>query len=69
MKLVIEKEKPDLIILTGDSVSGSSIDKTEEGIKRFHAEWQKMVSPMKSAGIPWAMALGVCISFSTFQTK
>lgn len=48
MKTVLETEKPDLVILTGDIA-------TSENVK---AAWSTVTKPMADAKIPWAVVFG-----------
>lgn len=48
MRMVIESEKPDLVVLTGDVA-------TSEDVKEA---WAAVSKPMREAGIPWAVAFG-----------
>ena len=45
---VLDAEKPDLVILTGDIVTKEPVEKG----------WRTIVEPMVSRGIPWAVTLG-----------
>jgi hypothetical protein len=58
MSTVLELERPDLAVLTGDTVSGSSIARTAQGAAQFAATWRRAVAPLQHAGTPWAMVLG-----------
>jgi hypothetical protein len=53
---ILDIERPDLVIMTGDSVSGNKWDKREVGW--FEKQYRKLVQPMIDANIPWALALG-----------
>jgi predicted MPP superfamily phosphohydrolase len=48
MKTILESEKPDLVVLTGDIV-------TSDNVK---AAWLTVIKPMIDAGIPWAVVFG-----------
>lgn len=51
---LISLEKPDLVILDGDNVSGDSCANPED----FKGAVANVASAMEDAGVPWAMALG-----------
>jgi len=48
MKMVLEKEKPDLVVLTGDVVCS----------KNTHQAWLSLSKVLIEAQIPWAVTLG-----------
>ena len=56
LRTVLQHEKPDLIVLTGDMVSGYAWD----GITSpwFAPLYEKMTSVLEEFDIPWAMTLG-----------
>jgi hypothetical protein len=53
---VLEAEQPDLVILTGDLVSGWQWNKKQKGW--FEGLHQRLTQPMISHSVPWAIALG-----------
>ena len=52
MSTILSIENPDLVVLTGDLITGNNI------IDNATAYWKEMVSPMVQAKIPWAVAFG-----------
>jgi len=52
---VLQAELPDLVIMTGDSVSGWEWDGTSGW---FAKNWERITAPMIKMGIPWAFAIG-----------
>ena len=48
ISMIIEKEKPDLVVLTGDIVTSRPVEDA----------WSIMTKPMRDAGIPWAAVFG-----------
>jgi hypothetical protein len=48
MSSIISSEKPGLVILTGDIVTSADVN----------AAWSEVTSPIRKAGIPWAVAFG-----------
>jgi len=52
-KIILESEKPDFVVITGDLVSGNEL--YEGG---FEDKWLKLTQPMKELNISWALALG-----------
>jgi len=52
MKAILEIEQPDLVMLTGDQLTGNNI------IDNATAYWEIMLQPMINAGVPWAFAFG-----------
>lgn len=54
---VLESEKPDLVVMTGDSVSGYAWSKTN-GSGWFSPLWAKLTSPMVKYNVSWAFACG-----------
>jgi predicted MPP superfamily phosphohydrolase len=55
---VIAAEDPDLVVMTGDVVSGNNIEISMEGDDIFRAEYSKAVYAMQEASIPWAFVFG-----------
>ena len=56
MSQILDQEKPDLVILTGDIVSGNAwVRKTKNFLVR---KWTSVVQPMVDRGIYWATTLG-----------
>lgn len=53
---ILAAEKPDLVIITGDLVSGYEWDGIEVGW--FAKLWRKLIAPMKKHNTRWAVALG-----------
>jgi hypothetical protein len=53
MAEVLDAEKPDLAVLTGDIIAGVG-NPTEDST----AAWKMAVEPLESRGIPWAAAYG-----------
>jgi len=53
---ILATERPDLVIITGDLVSGYEWDGREPGW--FQKRWKKLVAPMIKHNIRWAVALG-----------
>ncbi|ELR22873.1 Ser/Thr phosphatase family superfamily protein [Acanthamoeba castellanii str. Neff] len=53
---ILKMERPDLVVMTGDSVSGYAWN----GKVRpwFPLRWDQLTAPMKSLGIRWAFAVG-----------
>jgi hypothetical protein len=52
---ILETEKPDLVVLTGDCVSGYAWN----GRSGWFAEqWKKLVAPMIKGGYKWALTIG-----------
>ncbi len=45
-ELILDWEKPDLVVLTGDSVSGDIRVNLEDN-------WKMMIEPMRKRNIPW----------------
>ena len=58
MELLLDVEKPDLVVMTGDIVYGSIYEKTERGAAYLKSEYRKVYEPLQKAGVPWAMVLG-----------
>jgi predicted MPP superfamily phosphohydrolase len=53
---ILDDEKPDLVVLTGDLVSGYAWDgKTKNWME---SKWTEVVQPMVDRGIPWATTAG-----------
>lgn len=48
MKIVLESEKPDMVVLTGDIATSEKVKET----------WSTVTKPMRDAGIPWAVVFG-----------
>lgn len=56
MGAILDQEKPDLVILTGDIVSGYAWDgKTDDFVA---SKWREVVQPMVDRGIYWATTAG-----------
>lgn len=53
---IIQAEKPDLVVLTGDAIQGYSLNKTESGW--FLHRWRRMVEPMINQMQYYAYVLG-----------
>jgi hypothetical protein len=53
---ILAAEKPDLVIITGDLVSGYEWDGKEA--EWFKKRWRQLVAPMIKHNIRWAVALG-----------
>lgn len=53
---VLSEEKPDLVIITGDLVSGFMWNKKDPNW--FYEHWSKLIQPMVSHNVRWAIALG-----------
>ena len=56
MENLIVVENPDLVILSGDVVSGDDWDHTTSGW--FESVWSQAIQPMQKYQIPYAMILG-----------
>lgn len=54
-RVVLEKERPDLVVLSGDQVSGYSWDSRDGWFAR---QWANVVAEIEAAGIPYASVLG-----------
>eukprot|EP00026_Physarum_polycephalum_P007086 Phypoly_transcript_07140.p1 GENE.Phypoly_transcript_07140~~Phypoly_transcript_07140.p1 ORF type:complete len:451 (+),score=36.16 Phypoly_transcript_07140:269-1621(+) len=54
--VILDAEKPDLVIITGDLVSGYEWRGMPWGW--FKSLWEKLIAPMEKRGIRWAVALG-----------
>src|SRR5690606_10477651 len=53
---ILDKEKPNLVILTGDIVSGYAYNnKSKNWFKNL---WNKIIEPMKKREIKWSIILG-----------
>jgi predicted MPP superfamily phosphohydrolase len=50
MERVLEAERPDLVVLTGDVIAGGCQDPSRS--------WLEAVAPMEQCGVPWAAAFG-----------
>ena len=59
MIALIDRENPDLVVLSGDVVTGDAW-KVSDGTKKgwFENQWDHAVSPMTERGVPYAMILG-----------
>jgi len=53
---ILKEEKPDLVIMTGDSVSGYAWNGTTQGW--FAERWAQLTSPMMNLHYRWAFAIG-----------
>ena len=53
--IVIDNEQPDLVVLTGDAMSGTAFKHRPDKEKR---EWEKLTIPMREKGVPWATVFG-----------
>lgn len=53
---ILTNEKPDLVVITGDLVSGYMWNGKDKNWFMHH--WQQLVSPMIGRNISWAVALG-----------
>lgn len=51
MRLVLDVEHPDLVVLTGDTLGGRSVEDEQ-------AAWDHAAAPMVERGIPWAAIYG-----------
>ena len=51
MRLVLDAEHPDLVVLTGDTLGGRSVEDEQ-------AAWDHAAAPMIERGIPWAAIYG-----------
>lgn len=51
MESVLEIEKPDLVVLTGDVLAGDGCHDPAES-------WRQCVAPLESRGIPWSAVFG-----------
>ncbi len=45
---LVESEKPDLVVFTGDIVTSEFVEKA----------WLRVTAPISNAGIPWAVVFG-----------
>lgn len=52
---LLDLENPDLVVITGDMVSGYAWDGREQWYAQQHARY---IQPMQKRGIPWALTLG-----------
>ncbi|PRP75339.1 hypothetical protein PROFUN_05650 [Planoprotostelium fungivorum] len=55
---VLDIERPDLVVLTGDSISGYVWPHQNDTIGWARSTWNQMIQPMLSRDIPWAAVLG-----------
>lgn len=53
MNRILDKEKPNLVVLTGDNIDGKC--KTAEDVKKAITN---ITEPMESRKIPWAVVFG-----------
>lgn len=52
---LLDSEKPDLVVLTGDMVSGYAWDGSKSWYAQLHARY---IQPMRKRAVPWALTLG-----------
>ena len=52
---ILEKEQPDLVVLSGDQVSGYAWDYRDGWFAR---QWANVVAEIEAAGIPYATVMG-----------
>jgi pre-mRNA-splicing factor SYF1 len=62
-KAVLEAEQPDLVVFSGDMVSGweckpGGLRKPDCGPSWFAERWSQLMSPVHAAGLPYAIILG-----------
>ncbi|EFA84277.1 putative metallophosphoesterase [Heterostelium album PN500] len=53
---LLDFEKPDLVILSGDMISGYNKNFFNES--RYHHSWELLTKPMRDRNIPWAITFG-----------
>lgn len=54
--VILDAEKPDLVIITGDLVSG--YEWNHRDYNWYKSLWEKLIAPMEKRGVRWAVALG-----------
>lgn len=52
---MLSLEQPDLVILSGDMVSGFAWDGRQGW---FESHWRRLIQPLQAAGVPYASILG-----------
>ena len=55
LKTVLDQEKPDFVVFTGDMVTGYNWDKRQGWFKR---QWLKFTKTVRERDIPYAYVLG-----------
>lgn len=53
-----------LVALTGDIISGSSINNDTHGAEHAEDEWVKVVGPMQDRNLNWAITYLVLVEIS-----
>jgi len=54
IEAVLDYERPDLVVLSGDEITGEGL----KGQKEIQKYWQRVVKPLQDRGIQWTMVLG-----------
>eukprot|EP01099_Mayorella_cantabrigiensis_P002721 TRINITY_DN2200_c0_g1_i1.p1 TRINITY_DN2200_c0_g1~~TRINITY_DN2200_c0_g1_i1.p1 ORF type:complete len:320 (-),score=88.98 TRINITY_DN2200_c0_g1_i1:315-1241(-) len=55
-RTILKAEQPDVVVITGDAVSGYAWDHRAKDW--YQAQWEKWTSPMKELSVRWSYALG-----------
>jgi hypothetical protein len=58
MQTMIASEKPDFVVLGGDTISNDAPGPMPKPPKWVETYWAKAVSPMIQAGVPWSVVIG-----------
>ncbi|KAJ6236490.1 hypothetical protein M0813_27877 [Anaeramoeba flamelloides] len=64
-KIILDLEKPDLVVMTGDQIGGGFVSTSFWG----KMEWNNTVKEMVSRNIPWAMTFGNHDDLGYFSRK
>lgn len=54
IEAVLDEEKPDLIVFSGDEITGEGL----QGQSQIQKYWQRVVKPASDRGLKWTMVLG-----------
>jgi len=57
MRTILKLENPDLVVLTGDLITGNNLPNPDLGYNSTNV-WKTMITPMLESGFKWAFAFG-----------
>lgn len=58
MEVVLNTERPDFAVLSGDVVDGTGISPTASGAEFYRYEYAKIANVLAKYNVPWALTLG-----------